>query len=57
MGCGLLIRLNKGPVYSVADRDDETASAWNPKGSNLQVEIAVNSKSGPPTFRKSQFLW
>jgi hypothetical protein len=38
-------------------RDDETASAWNPKGSNLQIQIAVNSKSGAPTFRKSQSLW
>jgi hypothetical protein len=33
-------------------RADETASAWNPKGSNLQIEIAVTSKSGEPTFRK-----
>jgi hypothetical protein len=38
-------------------REDETASAWNPKGSNLQIQIAVTSRSGVPTFRKSQFLW
>jgi hypothetical protein len=35
--------------------DNETASAMDPQGSNLQVEIAVVSKSGPPTFRKSFF--
>jgi hypothetical protein len=38
-------------------KGNETASAWNPKGSNLQIQIAVNSKSGEPTFRKKQFLW
>jgi hypothetical protein len=38
-------------------REDETASAWNPKGSNLQIEIAVTSKSGVPTFHKRQFSW
>jgi hypothetical protein len=38
-------------------RNDETASAWNPKGSILQIQIAVNSKSGVPAFRKSEFLW
>jgi hypothetical protein len=37
--------------------EDETASAWNPEGSNLQIQIAVTSKSGPPTFRKKQFPW
>jgi hypothetical protein len=37
-------------------RDDEIASAWNPKGSALQIEIAVSSSSAP-TFRKRQFLW
>jgi len=36
-------------------RQDETASAWNPKGSNLQIQIAVTTMSGAPTFRKSQF--
>lgn len=35
----------------------ETASAWDPKGSNLQIEIAMSSKSGVPTFRKKQFPW
>jgi hypothetical protein len=35
--------------------DDETASSMDPKGSNLQVEIAVISKSGAPIFRKSFF--
>ena len=38
-------------------REDETASAWSPRGSNLQIQIAATSKSGVPTFRKSQFLW
>jgi hypothetical protein len=38
-------------------RDDETASAWNPKGSPLQIVIAVTSSSAAPTFRKKQFLW
>jgi len=38
-------------------RNDETASAWDPKGSNLQIQIAVISTSGAPTFRKKQFLW
>lgn len=38
-------------------REDETASAWNPKGSNLQIQITVNSKSGAPTFHKRQFPW
>jgi hypothetical protein len=37
--------------------ENETASAWNPKGSNLQIEIAMTSKSGVPTFRKKQFPW
>jgi hypothetical protein len=37
-------------------RNEETASAWNPKGTNLQVQIAVTSSSGVPTFRKSQFF-
>lgn len=38
-------------------REDETASAWNPKGSNLQIQIAVTSKSGAPTFHKRQVPW
>jgi hypothetical protein len=39
-------------------RNDETASAWNPSGSNLQIEIAAVSKSGrPPTYHKKQFPW
>jgi hypothetical protein len=37
-------------------RSDETASAWNPKGSNLQIQIAMTSRSGVPTFRKKQFF-
>jgi hypothetical protein len=37
--------------------ENEIASAWNPKGSNLQTEIAVAADSGSPTFRKRQFLW
>jgi len=35
---------------------DETASAWAPKGSNLQIEIAATSTSGPPTYHKRQFF-
>ena len=31
----------------------ETASAWDPKGSNLQIEIAVNPSLAQPVFRKS----
>jgi hypothetical protein len=39
-------------------RDDETASAWDSQGSNLQIQIAATSKSGaPPTYRKKQFAW
>jgi hypothetical protein len=38
-------------------QEDETASAWDPKGSNLQIEIAVASTSGVPTFRKRQLPW
>jgi hypothetical protein len=37
-------------------RGDETASAWDPQGSNLQIEIAATSTSGPPTYRKRQFF-
>jgi hypothetical protein len=37
--------------------EDETASAWDPKGSNLQIQIAMTSNSGIPTFRKQQFSW
>jgi hypothetical protein len=35
---------------------DETASAWDPKGSNLQIQIALTSISGVPTYRKNQFF-
>jgi hypothetical protein len=35
-------------------REDETASAWNPKGSNLQIQI--ESRYDAPIFRKKQ-LW
>ena len=39
-------------------RDDETASAWNPTGSNLQIQIqAISKTGGPPTYRKKQFPW
>ncbi|MGH9596740.1 MAG: hypothetical protein ACRD3K_08090 [Edaphobacter sp.] len=38
-------------------RDDETASAWNPKGSDLQIVIAVPSSAAAPIFRKRQFFW
>jgi hypothetical protein len=34
-------------------QNNETASAMDPKGSNLQVEIAMTSRSGVPTFRKN----
>jgi hypothetical protein len=37
-------------------RSDETASAWDPKGSNLQIQIAMTSRSHVPTFRKKQFF-
>ena len=37
--------------------EGETASALDPKGSYLQIEIAMTSKSGVPTFRKKQFPW
>jgi hypothetical protein len=37
-------------------RSDETASAWDPKGSNLQVQIATTPGSGVPTFRKKQLF-
>jgi hypothetical protein len=36
---------------------DETASAWDPKGSNLQIKISRTSKSGAPVFRKPLLLW
>jgi hypothetical protein len=42
----------------VSLRDDETASAWNPSGSNLQIQIAASSKSGsPPIYHKKQLPW
>jgi hypothetical protein len=34
----------------------ETASAWDPKGSNLQIQIAMTSRSGAPTFLKKQLF-
>jgi hypothetical protein len=34
---------------------DETATAWDPKGSNLQIQIAKTDNAGVPTFRKRQF--
>jgi len=37
-------------------RSDETASAEDPKGSNLQIQIALTTSSGVPTFRKKQFF-
>lgn len=37
--------------------EDETASAWDPKGSPLQIEINRTSKSGAPAFHKKQFPW
>jgi hypothetical protein len=37
-------------------RGDETATAWEPKGSNLQIQIAMTSRSGVPTFRKKQLF-
>ena len=36
---------------------NETASAIDPRGSALQIEIAATSKSCVPTFRKEQFPW
>jgi len=35
---------------------NETASAWDPKGSNLQIQIAMTSGSGVPTFRKNRLF-
>ncbi|MGA9509105.1 MAG: hypothetical protein WBV55_10830 [Candidatus Sulfotelmatobacter sp.] len=37
-------------------RSDETASAWNPRGSNLQIQITTSSGSGAPTFRKKELF-
>ncbi len=37
-------------------RSDETATAWDPKGFNLQIQIAMTSRSGVPIFRKKQFF-
>ena len=31
---------------------DEIASAWDPKGSNLQIQVAVNPSLAQPVFRK-----
>jgi hypothetical protein len=36
---------------------NETASSLDPKGPNLQIEVAATSKSGAPTFQKKQFSW
>jgi hypothetical protein len=38
-------------------REDETASAGNPEGSNLQIVIAVAAKWTTPIFRKRQLPW
>jgi len=35
---------------------NETASAWDPKGSNLQIQIATAPGSGVPTFRKKRLF-
>ena len=35
---------------------NETASAWDPKGSNLQIQIAMTPGSGVPTFRKKRLF-
>jgi hypothetical protein len=35
---------------------NETASAWDPKGANLQIQIAATSRSGVPIFHKKQFF-
>lgn len=45
----------KGSGYSLDD--SESAKALDPRGSNLQIEIAASSKSGVPTFYKKQFPW
>jgi hypothetical protein len=36
---------------------NETAIAINPKGSNLQIEIAITPEVSAPTYRKRQFLF
>ncbi len=38
-------------------REDETAFAWYPTGSDLQIQIAVDTPLGVPTFRKRRFRW
>jgi len=35
---------------------NETASAWDPKGANLQIQIATTSRSGVPIFRKKRLF-
>ena len=38
--------------------ENETASAMDPRESqSLQIEIAMTSKSGDPTYHKRQLLW
>jgi hypothetical protein len=37
-------------------RSNETATAWSPKGSGLQIQITMTSKSGVPTFCKKQLF-
>ncbi len=37
--------------------EDETASAWDPNGGPLQIEVDRISRSGAPTFQKKQFPW
>lgn len=36
--------------------EGETASAWDPRGGPLQIDIAITSKLGVPTFRKTRIL-
>lgn len=36
---------------------DESASVWNPQGSNLQIQISARSPLGAPVFRKSLYGW
>lgn len=35
----------------------ESASAWNPKGSNLQIMVAVNPSFAEPVFRRKLFWY
>ena len=51
------ISFSKSFIKSTGEslREDETASTVGGKGSNLQIEIAVDPKLGVPTFRKRLF--